>query len=58
MSYLRYEQQVDLRALERTPYRYVPNNCLYCGYNTSPSLSKSSCVGCSINHKSKNNNGK
>ena len=52
MRALEYEVTEDLRSIDRSQYRSLPSDCVYCGYRSRPSSSVDSC--CSYCHTNYN----
>jgi hypothetical protein len=49
------EETMNLRSLDRSPYRNMPEKCLRCAYASKPSTLGAVCNMCPAEHQKKEN---
>jgi hypothetical protein len=48
------EETMNMRSLDRSPYRNMPEKCLKCAYASKPSTFGVVCTMCTVDNKDKN----
>lgn len=49
------EETINMRSLDRSPYRNMPAKCFKCAYSSKPSTFGATCTMCSAKYQNKAN---